>query len=217
MLELFEKVALGLRHAHFLLIEHSLCHIRVKLSLVVEILTHLGIALVPIRIHGLACDALVAVSVENAASKISWVLLKDVADTCATSTLLDVWALAGLELLERQRVVLAVCHAEVIWALLWRSVALHSSHSRSLTCLLQREAAIVPAEAGIIESWSSSVAMYCRLGSLRALLVRLELTISLRLIRIGNAARALGEHVGAWLLKRNTRYKIKSNQSLLTN
>jgi hypothetical protein len=54
-----------------LLIEHSLRHIRVKLSLVVEILTHLGIALVPIRIHGLTSDALVAVSMENTAAKIS--------------------------------------------------------------------------------------------------------------------------------------------------
>jgi hypothetical protein len=37
----------------------------------VEILTHLGIALVPIRIHGLTSDALVAVSMENTAAKIS--------------------------------------------------------------------------------------------------------------------------------------------------
>ena len=85
-----------------------------KLPLVVEILPHLGIALVPIRIHGLTCDTLVTISMENTTSKISWVLLEDIADWCATSTLLDVWALARLELLERQRIVLAACQAETI-------------------------------------------------------------------------------------------------------
>ena len=44
-----------------------------KLSLVVKILPHLGIALVPVRIHGLTSDTLVAISMENTASKISWV------------------------------------------------------------------------------------------------------------------------------------------------
>ena len=200
-----------------MLIEHSLRHIRVKLSLVVEILTHLGIALVPIRIHGLTSDALVAVSMENTASKISRVLLEDVAGWCATGALLDVWALARLELLERQRIVLAACQAETIGALLWRSVALYSSHSCSLARLLQREAAVVPTEASIIETWGSSVAMYRRLWPLRALLVRLELPISLRLIRMGNATGALGEHIAAWLLRRNTTYKIKFKQSILTN
>jgi len=180
-----------------------------KLSLVVKILPHLGIALVPVRIHGLTSDALVAISMENTASKISWVLLKDITDWCAASALLDVRALARLELLERQRIVLAACQAKSIGALLWRSVALYSSHSCSLARLLQREAAVVPAEAGIIETWSSSMAMHGRLRSLRALLLRLKLTTSLRLIRMGNATGALGEHIAAWLLRRNMKYKTK--------
>ena len=152
---------------------------------------------------------------EHTASKISWILLEDVADHGTASALLDVWALAGLELLERQRIVLAARHAETIGALLWRSVALYSSHSCSLTSLLKREATVIPAEASIIEALGSSMAMYCRLRSLRAPLVRLELPISLRLIRMGNAAGALGEHVAACLLERNTTYKIKFKQFII--
>ena len=215
MLKLFEEGALGLRHAHFLLIEYSLRHIRVKLALVVEILAHLGIALVPIRIHRLTCHTLVAVSMENTASKISWVLLEDIAGSWATSALLDVWALARLELLERQRIVLAACQAETTRPLLWRSVALHSSHSCSLASLLQREAAIVPAEAGIIEALRSSVAVYRGLRSLRALLLRWKLPRSLRLIRMGNATGTLGEHIGARLLKRNTILRSNLNKDYL--
>ena len=131
--------------------------------------------------------------------------------------MLDVWALARLELLESQRIVLAACQAESTGALLWRSVALDSSHSCSLTRLLQREAAIVPAEAGIIETLRPSVAMYRGPRSLRALLLRWKLPRSLRLIRMGNATGTLGEHIGARLLKRNTKYKTKFNQRLLTN